>query len=193
MAETPQVIKAKQLKEESTTINMRLHEYNVVRKARELTPQERADRDELRERLYFVNRELAKIKKEWRDRFSTGNQYRIPTDGFGVWAEPQVANNSEEVHKEKKRIPKVYSHAMEEKFYYHGKLRTTTEIQNLRSYNSVTPSAVTSSRRKQKANPSPNQQGVGSTSKKRKEWKPNPANKKWKEWKSQPTKWEPEF
>ena len=200
MAETLQDIKVKLLKEESTTISMRLHEYKVVKKARGLTLQERAEREELLERLYFVNRELSKIKKERRERCNKGNrrnksnQWRIPAGGFEVWAEPQVANNSEEVHKEKKRIPKVYSHAMEKRFYYHGKMRTTTEIKNLRSHNSVTSSVVTKPRRKRKANPCPNQIKDDSTDKNQKEWKPSPTNKKWKKkWKPNPTKWEPEF
>ena len=173
MAETLQDIKVKLLKEESTTISMRLHEYKVVKKARGLTLQERAEREELLERLYFVNRELSKIKKERRERCSKSNQWRIPAGGFEVWAEPQVANNSEEVHKEKKRIPKVYSHAMEERFYYHGKMRTTTEIKNLRSHSSVTSSAVTNPRLKRE---------TGGT-----------ISKKHKNWKSGPAKWKPDF
>lgn len=194
MAETPQDAKVKQLKAEATAINQELHKYNVIREVRELTPKERSERKELQKRQQSVGWELAKIKKERRERCSKGNQYRIPAGGFEVWVEPQIANNSEEVHKEKKRIPKVYSHAMEERFYYHGKMRTTTEIKNLRSHNSVTSSVVTKPRRKRKANPCPNQIKDDSTDKKQKEWKPSPTNKKWKKkWKPNPTKWEPEF
>ena len=201
-AETPHDIKVKELKSEVTAITLRLHNYNVARKVRKLTPQESADRDKLRERLQFANRELAIIYKERRKSLSKGNhKYRgrqwltpVGGSGFEIWTEPSASNNSKEVNKEKKRTPKIYSHAAEERFYYHGKLRTTAEIRNLLGGVSMASSAVTKPRRKRKANPCPNQKKDDSTDKKQKEWKPSPTNKKWKKkWKPNPTKWEPEF
>lgn len=179
MAETSLCLTVKELKAECAIINWILHEYNVARKARKLTPQERAHRDELRDRLYFIIKELRKGKVKPKP------PTRIHSGGFEIWTEPQATNNSEEVHKEKKRTPKVYSHATEEKFYYHGKLRTATEIRNLIS-GLGTLSTATNSRRKRKTkaktntkvNPNLEPQRGGGMGKKQKDWNPNPA--KWK-------------
>lgn len=185
MAKETQEAKVKQLKAEATEINQELHKYNVIKEARELTPQERSERKKLQKRQQSIGGELAKIKRERREGFSKGNQRRIPTGGFETWTEPQIANDSEEVHREKKRTPKVYSHASEERFYYHGKLRTATEIRKICSVGVVT--AITNPRRKRrtkaktkakandKANPSPNPQKSGGKSEKQKNWKHTPA------------------